>query len=191
MQTTAELAPQQTDYIAEFRTALESGIREISRACKLYVEAIDSDPSWQDLFAEAFAEQIPPGSWARLEAVGRNRLHERFLIDANIPHATKVRKLPYSIQERIFAGHRFPLLLTGGEHILVDVREATPGQAAQILAPDHIRTLSEQRAYIEGQPVPTDEPVEQLPYIIRGGKVVFRRNTEMTKDQIRRLLQEI
>ena len=84
------------------------------------------------------------------------------------------------------------MLIENGETLNVDLLEATSFQAEQICGDGSIRTISEQRAWLEDQgreAVPED--ADPMPYTIRGGSVVFRRGAVMTKQEIRRILMDM
>jgi hypothetical protein len=193
MTATADIAPALRTAIDQFGESLAKGVDALVDAARIYVQAIDADPTAADAFAEHYDGTIDPSSWSAWERVGRKQMHLALLLGNGGPHGNRIMRLPYSTQERIYNGERFPLLIDKGEHILLDLRHASMAQASQLLDADHIRSLPEQRAYLEAiraRPAPPEE-AETLPYIIRGGKVLFRKGTELTKEQIRRILQEI
>jgi hypothetical protein len=177
-------------FVKEFRDALTQGIEGFTRAGEVYVEAVDANPKHGEVFREEFEGQVSASSWALFEKVGRKCLHPQLIVGGG-PNANKIRRLPYSVQERVFAGERFELLVSGGEHILVDVREATKEQAEQLVGDDHIRTLSEQRAWMEAQKTLAEAEPEVMPYVIAGGTVTFRKGVKLTKQEVRRILAEI
>ena len=179
--------------IDKFREAFQAGIQGIVTAAEVYVEAIDEDPRNADEFHEAFADCVPPSAWAQFEAVGRKWLHPKMIMGgvSNRKKNAAFKKLPYSVQERIFEHERFELLTKSGDTLKVDMLEATPEQVQQLCNKGIVRSVSEQRAWIEDQKVDTAEAVEVLPYTITGGSCVFRRSTKLNKVEMRRILQEM
>ena len=179
--------------IDEFREALMAGIEGIVRASEIYVEAIDDDPRAADSFREELSEWVPASAWAQFEAVGRKWMHPRLIMGGMTDRkkASLIKKLPYSMQDRVFKKHRFDLLLPGGDHIKVDMMESTAKQAEQLCNGTAIRSLSEQKAWLEARAVLDDEKPELLPYTICGGKVSFRRGVTMNRSELKRLLQEM
>ena len=179
--------------INEFRSAFQAGIEGIVKASEIYVDAIDADPSAADEFRREFEDWIPSSAWAQFEAVGRKWMHPKLLMGgmANRKKASKIKHLPYSVQERVFARDRFPLLVSCGDTINVDMLEATEEQVDQLCNKTSIRNLSEQKAWMEAKQVLEDQKPEIMPYTICGGKVSFRRSITLTRQELKRLLQEM
>jgi len=179
--------------IQSFKDELKAGIDGIVRASEIYVEAIDEDPVLIDRFRNECADFVPASAWSQFEAVGRKWMHPRLIMGgmADRKKANLVKRLPYSTQESIFQHKRFPLLVSGGDKIEVDILEATPEQAQQLCNGSSIRNLSEQKAWVEAMNVIEDQKPEVLPYTIRNGKVSFRRAVTMNRSELKRLLQEM
>jgi len=183
-------AIQTQKYIEQFRDAFTSGIDSIVESAKIYVEAIEDDPNNKSKFVEAFEDVIPVSAWSGFEAVGRKWMHPKLLLGGG-KYASKIKRLPYSDQERIFEGARFDMLTSDGQTLKVDVRNITKEQADQMFNNTHIRTLAEQKAWIESRKAEPEEVVELIPYTISGSKVRFRRNVELTRNELKRILQDM
>lgn len=180
--------------IVEFKKAFTDGISGLVRAAEIYVSAIDENPKNADLFRDEFADIIPSSAWAGFEAVGRKFMHPNLLMGgiSDRKKNTIIKKMPYSVQCRIFNHERFPLLIEKGETLNIDILEATAFQVEQVCGDGSIRTLGEQRAWLEDQDKNIEpEDVEPMPYTIRGGSVVFRRGAVMTKQELRRILVDM
>ena len=181
--------------MAEFKAALQAGIEGIVRAGEIYVAALDENPRNADVFRKEFAEFVPPGAWSSFEAVGRKWMHPRLIMGGvgDRKKNTIIKKMPYSMQERIFARERFPLLTANGDTLQIDVLEATAEQAEQLCNGQGIRSASEQRAWLEARQAGQPEaiPAELLPYTITDGKVTFRRGVTLNRAELRRLLTEM
>jgi len=182
-----------TERVSAFREAIQAGIDGFVRAGEIYVEAIDEDPKAADEFREKFADTIPVAMWGKFEALGRKWMHPKLLMGGvtSGKKQTIIKRLPYSLQERVFERERFPLLLDGGDTLEVDVIEATDAQAEQLFDGSAVRSLSAQRAYMEARKAAGGESFESLPYVVSGGKIRFRRNCEMSRAEIKRLLSEM
>jgi hypothetical protein len=187
----------QKQMINDFREAMQAGMDGIVRAGEIYVKAIDEDPRNADKFREEFADWVPASAWAQLEAVGRKWLHPRLLMGgvSDRRKSSLIKRLPYSLQSRVFSRERFPLLLPGGDVLNVDLLDATASQAEQLCNGEHIRNVGEQKAWMHArenqtQAIPA-EPVEAMPYCIMDGKVSFRRGCILNRSEIKRLLQEM
>lgn len=179
-------------FMESFRAALQSGIEGIVRASEIYVAALDEDPRNADRFRDEFSELVPVAAWAQFEAVGRKWMHPRLLLGgvADRKKAAMIKRMPYSMQERVFKHERFPLLTERGETLELDIMEATTEQAEQLCERGTIRTLSEQRAWMESrQTYESREEVDGLPYVVQGKKVLFRRGCVMSRAELRRLVE--
>lgn len=180
------------DYISEFRDAFSAGIENIVKASAIYVAAIDENPQNAAMFHDQFADIIPAGAWGGFEAVGRKWMHPKLLIGGGGKYAGKIKRLPYSTQEAVFSGKRFDLLTKTGDTLKVDIRECTPEQVDQLLDGAAVRQISAQRAWLEARAIePSPQDVENMPYVISGGKVTFRRGVQMTKRELNRIISEM
>jgi len=185
-----------SESIDAFRDAFQKGIDSIVEASRIYVAALDENPRNADAFQDAFADSIPSSAWSGFEAVGRKWMHPKLLMGgmSDRKKATAVKRLPYSMQERIFSRERFPFLCADGETLQIDIMEATHDQIAQICDGSAIRNIASQRAYIEAQRAASateSTGAEVMPYTIKEGKVRFRRGVSLTRVEIKRLLQEM
>ena len=67
-----------TTAIKDFGELFTKGIKYLSRACRVYVKAIDENPEHKSDFEEAYPD-ISPSAWKKFEAVGRGALHIKLL----------------------------------------------------------------------------------------------------------------
>ena len=202
MHTTEPSIIKLDDRINEFKTALTAGIEGIVKAANIYVSAIDENPKNAEFFRDELSECIPSGTWVIFEAVGRKWMHPKLLMGGMMDRKKNniVKKLPYSIQERIFNGDRFKLLVGGGDSINVDLKEATPTQVEQLCGCGIIRSIAEQKAWLvernsnaakEKDIASMREIDVELPYRIIGGKVSFSRGAMLSRAEIKNILTEM
>ena len=179
--------------ITEFRKALTAGIDGIVNAAEIYVAAIDEDPSNADKFRDAFSDWIPSAAWTNFEAVGRKWMHPKLLMGgmADRKKHAIIKRLPYSVQERIFNRERFKMLTANGDTLNVDLMEATAEQTEQICGGGAVKSLGEQRAWMEEQRKTIEVESEPMPYVVSNGKVSFRKGVVLTRNEVKRLLQEM
>ena len=181
--------------IEEFRDALQAGVQGFVRCGEIYVAAIDENPMSAEMFQREFAEIVPPSMWANFEAVGRKWLHPKMLMGgvSDRKKNSIFKRLPFSIQERIFGRERFPLLLANGDTLQVDALEATSEQAEQLFDNNGVRSAGAQKAWLESYRTKTtgQQQAETLPYTICNGVVTFRRGTKLTRPELKRLLAEM
>ena len=184
-----------TEAISEFRKAFESGINSIVTAANIYVAAIDENPRNADQFRLAFADSIPSSAWSGFEAVGRKWMHPKLLMGpiSNGKKSTMIKRLPYSMQVRVFDRERFDLLCANGDKLQIDIMEATPEQAEQIFDGSAIRSLSAQKAYIEARSKVTPSALPEIipPWSPCAGGVVINKAGRYTRKELKRMLQEM
>ena len=187
----------QKQYIKRFQTALTSATEKIYEASKIYVEAIDSDPNFKGVFQEAFQDTIPTSAWGGFENVGRGILHQKLLFGGGA-NAHYIKKLAISDQNTILNGTSVKMLTSTGDTLLVDAREVSKLQANQIFNGNTIRTITEQRAYIESLKSKSAidaslADANEMPYEIIGNRFVVRANDKdqtFTKKQVKRLFSK-
>lgn len=187
----------QKQYIKNFRTALQSATENIYSASKIYVEAIDSDPDFKETFQEAFQETIPTSAWIGFENVGRGVMHQKLLFGGGV-NSQYIKKLGISDQDKILNGTSVKMLTSTGDTLMVDAREISKLQANQIFNGSAIRTITEQRAYIESLKSKsvldaTMSDANGMPYEIIGNRFVVRANKSdqsFSKAQIKRMFKK-
>ena len=137
--------------VNEFRDALLSGLEGIMRAAEVYVAAVDEDPRNADVFRDELSDFVPASAWAMFEAVGRRQMHPKLLMGgmADRKKSAAVKRLPYSQQERVFAGERVELVVESGDLLKVSLLDCTADQAEQICSRAGFRSQSQQRAWLE------------------------------------------
>lgn len=177
----------------QLRSALEAGMDGFMQAGKIYVSAIDQDPSYAERLKKEFGNIVPCRAWAQLEALGRGLIHPKLILGgvSDKKKNTIIKNLPMSLQNRVFNEEKFPLLISGGDVLDVSILSATPSQAEQICGNGEIRTLAEQKAFIESQKLEKELRPKELPYYIKAGKIIFRKNTELTRSEIKLLLTQL
>lgn len=134
------------DYVSEFGEALKATVLNWRRAGEVYVQAIDADPANKTIFFEKFPE-IPPGVWTRIESVGRGTVLPE-LITSAIGCYKQVARLPIS-EQKMVSCHPIELLLANGDILKVKINDLQKDQIKQVFAIDHVRSIQEQKAYLE------------------------------------------
>jgi len=180
-----------TKSIELFKVLFEKGMQKLQEACEVYVKAIDKDDNGAKEFREAFPT-IPASAWTKFENVGRKQMIPELLTDTT-PMAERVKKLPYSAQRHLY-GKSQQLVTKTGDILNVSFHHASKEQARQLVAQDHIRTPSEQRAWIENTKSGLEKKEEIKPqkvYEIKNGKLVILEPCSFTKDQLIQALAEL
>jgi hypothetical protein len=181
-----------TSAIAEFKMCFEDGVSNIVKACNAYVKAIDNNPDAQEEFRKAFPI-ISEGAWASFEAVGRKIIHHRLLFGDN-PAFNKLKRLPYSQQESAIE-NGIEILVEGGDTLKVKPENLTAFQRKQAFTEDHVRSLPEQKAYLESLKIIEGKTQKAgSPYEIKGQKIIIPPHAvslEFTRQEWARILAEI
>lgn len=160
--------PAATLFIELIRKGIESWIE----AGEIAARELDADPEWADKVCEG-CKWITPERVKRFADFGRKKIHPLLFV-SGAPGATKMLKLPYSLQEK-YTKEPVEVLTANGEVLLVDVMNLKPEQVHQVIGPDRIRTIAEQRAWLEEEKRKAAEakPVQvDMPYRVvnRGNK---------------------
>jgi len=179
-----------SEKVKEFGRKLQEGIGKMYEACRLYVEVLDVDPGLQSSFEEAYPG-IPAAAWRRFEAVGRRRLHIKLLTAVT---CRQLERCAYEEQEKYVEGP-VDVMLFGGDVLKVEVKNLTAEQARQVFAKDHVRTMPEQRAYIES--LKTMDSIKRLrkeptvlPYRVSRHRLVVG-DVAFTREDLLRILVEM
>jgi hypothetical protein len=92
--------------------------------------------------------KLPNINYFRRVAHG-NMIPELFVSLVGAPMVLrKVSNLPIPDQQRIASGKPVKVILRGGDHMLIRVDDLTSEQARQVFASDHIRSDSQQAAWL-------------------------------------------
>ena len=188
-----ELAKTYDEIIGEFKDAITNGINGFVKAGEIYVKAIDQDPEYADKMQLEFSDIVPAKAWKQFEAIGRKWIHPKLILGgmSDAKKTNIVKRLPYSLQNRVFDGEKFPLLIAGGDVLEVSILDASSEQTMQLCGEGNMRTLREQKAYIENSKLREDLKPQELPYYVQKGKVIFRKNTEITRAELKQLLTQV
>lgn len=191
MKTEMTIQPTQ-GRIAELQQAIFTGVEAWKKAGQLLVEIIEQDGLALGEIAEK--ADLPLDVLAQLEKIGRNQLVPQLLL-SEYPAARKLERLPMSEQERLMLEPVEVMVMKEGQPdtLRVPVRHLTGAQVKQVFASNHVRTLSEQRQWIESQRPQGGEPVKMdMPYVLtRKGSVIFHQGCEMTAKELLRIAAQL
>lgn len=134
--------------VDRFGELFATGMAKLVEACRVYAEAVKADPSQREAFARKYP-QFNSYAWANFERVGNNELDAR-LLTASFSASGYLRALPVNRQKDAL-DNGVDVLTENGESLRVSVENLQPLQARQVFNGRAIRTLAEQRAWIEEQ----------------------------------------
>jgi hypothetical protein len=130
----------------KFKEAWSQGMTSLVAACVVFVETIDAIPDGRKLFVEALPE-IPHGMWNRFESVGRGHLHPKLFFETGASYGKLIQ---YPISEQKKAIERgVDVLSADGTTLIIQIKNLTPEQTKQVFDYNHVRSIPEQKAWIE------------------------------------------
>lgn len=184
---------QKNDKIKQFVSLIFEGIEAWTKAGSLLVEMIEEDPDIVDKICDS-TPGLSKDVLYRFEAIGRQELYPKLLASSG-PGINHLIKMPYSLQKK-HSTEPVPVLIDRGnkgyDTLLVSVYNLTLSQCRQVFAKNHIRDAAEQRAVIESEKkaaMRSGVQTEHLPYYIKGKRLIIRRDTELTKTEIKNILK--
>jgi hypothetical protein len=180
-------------YIREFVEMFEQGKQCWVKAGKTLAEAVDKIPGFLEMMEE-HCPQFPPRFIKRMLDLGRGALHEELLL-ANTKGEQALARLSYSWQEK-YVKQPVEVLLKkekDWDNMLIPVADLTPDQVHQVFDGAGIRTLAQQRVYLENAWARKTAPPNQtnLPYRIVGGKLVVMAPVTLNRKELAKLLSDM
>ena len=177
--------------IEAFTSAVFSGIAAFEEAGRILVRLIEQDADVITRIVE-----LNPGFTLDMletfERIGRGQLYYKLTINET-PGVRALRRCPYSEQVKYFEEPLELLLMEGDttDKILVSIHALTNEQARQAIGRGRIRTIPEQRAWLESERrLPPSPLVPSKPYAARRGKVVFYEPCVLTVSELAHLISE-
>lgn len=191
MQTTT--LTQRDPEIERFRQLVQQGIDAWTQAGEIVARAIDADSEWPEKVL-AQCPQFTAEIIFRFEQIGRKAMLPQLLVN-DCPGYRRLRQLPYDLQTKLVTHGVEVLAMNGSEwdSITIEPINLTDDQSKQVFAKNRIRSLAEQRAFIESAKVrgyiPSSKSTEA--YRIRNGRLMVTRPVEFTRKELARILSEL
>lgn len=128
---------------------ITSALQQIHQAGLIIVRLLDEDRVSMASIMEA--SKLPRSILKRLEQVGRQKMHPSLYLGEK-GYSEAVAKLPYSTQVHLIdEGGSVDVLVGGGDTLQIKLDALQPIQVKQVFGDAKIRTIAEQRAWIESQ----------------------------------------
>jgi hypothetical protein len=119
------------------------------------------------------------------------------LLLTSSPGFARLQKLPYSLQER-FIEEPIALIVhteQGTDVLLVKAKDLTKEQAAQVFAPNRLRTEGEQKAWMIQQQSnaarSTPSPNTTAAWRIKGGRVEFTAGASLSAGELATIITQL
>lgn len=178
--------------LKEFQDLRINIMQNLNKMAKIYVDAIIKDPEIKIEFREKFKD-IPVEFWVRLEKVGRGSIIPQLFDNVTLA-GSKLQRCPVSDQEK-FIDH-VPVVTSTGDVLRVSIDALRPNQIKQVFAKDHVRSESEQRAFVESNKTITAQEenknkVVSVPYFVKKNKLYISRGTVLTKQELVKILEDM
>jgi hypothetical protein len=185
-----------TELINEFVGLIAHGIECWTKAGEIVVRLVDDCGMRIEEIAER-SDYLTEAIVAKFEQLGRKQLVPDLLV-ADYPAVQHITKLPYSEQKRIVGGTVDVLVTTdkGADTLRVATENLTPQQCRQVFGGASVRPIAAQRAWLQSRQ--QEERIKaaavvqtQVPYQIRGKRVVFVRPCELSAKDLAQILAQM
>lgn len=135
--------------VARFAECVGGAVEMLEEAGRIYVELLETNPNAKRDIAAA-VPGIDQRSLDVFEKIGRKQLFYRLQLSA-CPGVKALARCPYSDQVLFWEKPVDLLIVKDGkpEELKVHVTAMTPEQVKQVFDRGHIRTIGEQRAWLE------------------------------------------
>ena len=170
------------------------GIDAWMEAGKILVSMLDEGHTL-DRIAESAG--ISKDILSRFEAIGRNNLYPKLLASTS-PGARALMGCGYSEQKQ-FCHEPIELLVVKGEAhdvLKVDVDALTSDQCKQAFGRGHVRSMAEQRAYMESKAEEDRNRAvamveDAAGYVLKNHRVTFKKGLSLGKEDLIKILARL
>jgi hypothetical protein len=200
------LSKQAEERVANAKKTIEAAVKAFTAtlydaaatAAELYVKTVDVFPESRQAFAEA-VPAFRAAEWRMIEAIGRKTIQPKMLYGQrrDLETADKIAHLPVADQKKI-VDTGVKVLAADGTHIMATVERMTPLQKKMVLANGRVRTLSEQKAWLETEKIKEAEAVKKNhhismldDYVVERGVVKFLKPRSYTVAELLKIMMEM
>lgn len=173
-----------------FVNAVNRGVAAFEEAGQILVALIDANPKAKEEILDS-CPNVTEDMLDTFERIGRKQLFYQLAIHDG-PGVKALCRCAYSEQVKHFH-EPIPLLITDGKNVEtlnVGVHALTTDQARQAFGSHRVRTLGEQRAWLESQKKKAVVVDIVSPYSIHRGKITFNQPCTLSVSELARLLSE-
>lgn len=186
-----QLEPTKSNYLA-FYEALQRGKDALVEAGRILVAILEEDPNAKERILEDNPE-VTSDLLDTFERIGRGQLYHKLCL-LETPGVRALRRCAYSDQVK-YSEAPIPMLLLQArdetDHLQVSVYALNSEQTRQVFGRNRVRTLAEQRAYLEACRAKPQPLARREPYTLAKGRVTFHEPVTLTASDLARLLAEI
>lgn len=188
---------QSTTPEARFIELFQRGMDCWVAAGQLLLEQERADPEFTEKLLAA-NPQLDHNILRIFRDLGRKLIHPMFAA-GHQPAISFARRLPYAIQDELANGRNghpktVSLLLANGEVLLASIYNLTLSQAKQVFSRQNIRSVEEQRLWLEEKKTMIELKRAQVeePYrLVKDSLIVMKAGTKFTKRDLVRILARL
>jgi len=181
---------QLDDGTRRFAEALKRGVDAFLEAGRIVAEEMDKDPKFPEKVADLTNGDIPAVLVRRFEKLGRGQVIPQFMLHWDKPGVRKLRRLTADLQAK-YLKEGIEVLVDKGQHLLINPLHMTKFQAQQVFDNDEIRSVPEQRAWLEDEKMTAainqTEKAEDTYKIVKD-QIVFNRPCHFDVDDLMKIL---
>lgn len=187
---------RESGQITEFVALIAKGIECWTKAGEIVVRLVDESGMTIETIADQ-SNYLTEDIVAKFEQMGRKQLVPELLV-LDYPATRHIAKLPYSEQRRLLDGTVELMVLTekGSDTLRVATENLTSAQCRQVFDGNTVRTVAAQRAWLQDRQ--QEERMRaaivdqaQLPWRIKGRRVVFAHACEMSARELAHILSQM
>lgn len=177
--------------ISEFKSLIQSAMRSVVEACKAYVKTIDEIPEAKEEFTHQFPS-VSAACWIRYEMIGRGQILPEIAANPMKFSDRVIENFPLSDQKKLVE-NKVEVVTLSGDVIKTSYSDMTDEFKRIAFAKDHIRTLPEQKVFIETERVKSKNEVviPDKTYKVSKNKLIVLSPSQFTKSDLLRILQEM
>ena len=182
---------------AEISVLIAEGIDKWLEAGRLVADALSRNPASMDKICQATG--LSPDIITRFEQIGKEELYPQLLASTSIG-ARNLVKCSYS-QQKHYSANPIAMLVSNGDKpdkLMVAVDAMTGQQVKQVFGRGHIRSLAEQRAWVESEresivrrTLADKAEIQEAAFVIKGKRCVFKKGAELTAREIADILAKM
>jgi hypothetical protein len=179
------------DFLLLFRAWRRTVIESTLALARKYVALLDANPQFRDDLLDQ-APDISARDLVNLERIGRTQLHPQLAFPSpDKPGRTFLARCSYSEQLKHLESP-VPVVLQNqpSEHLLVAVDSLNYEQCRQVFAKDHVRSLAEQRAWLDAEQRRIAKG-SSARWRVRGGRVRILETGWLTRAEIEQIWGEL
>lgn len=185
-----KLTNESENLIEAFVKSFKDAGQALAETGRLLVKIVDTVPNGIDRLIDRLPG-LSPYTVKFLLAVGRGQVLEQLCLSES-PGVLRLRECDVAVQRRHIA-EPIPLLIYEGgktSHLLVSVFDMSMQHSKQAFGRGFVRTLEQQRQWMEGQKPKITNIAMDRPYTVRRGKIIFHKPCELTLQQLASLTAE-